>query len=912
MRSFRALLAMVFFLSAASSSVSGANNPVPYLQQKLSPTSAVPGGAAFTLTVNGSGFVSGATVLWNGNPRTTTFVSSSQLTASITAADISLPGTAFVSVLNPAPTGGPSNTILFPISAPTTSVAYTVLNGIGAGGASAPGTRQFAFADWNNDGKQDVATLNGDGSISILIGKNDGTFAAPLLLHPPIQPNISTPLGLFGAVTTTAVGIVAGDFNGDGNVDVAEYLTVVGASSGQGSAVVVFLGNGDGTFGFPIVSTSTSFANALPQFLLAADVDGDGKLDLLAPCGNPAGSVCFWKGSNNGSLSAAGSNAVSPQDVALSGTPVLGDFNADGQLDLILTYTDNSGNEVAAISLGAGDGTFGSPTTIDTFPGFSNNQTAVAAADFDEDGKLDVVFYYQNCVSAAGPCTGVVDLLSGVGDGTFLAPLTNANLESGGVSLLAADTNEDGHLDILVAHTVLLGRGDGTFAANPVASPKTETAVADFNGDGFLDVVTADPLGFFLSTRTTPDFSGFSSPTTQTVTAGANTSYTITINPLYGSMYDVALSVAGLPTGVTSTFVPAAVPEANGTSLLSMNTTSSAVPGTYSLTLTGTATNGIVHSTPLTLVLNPATADFSGDIAPGGQLIAAGQTAAYIISVAPVNGFTGDVTLSVTGAPTGSLLSFNPPVIAGGSGSSVLMVTPPANAPSGLSILTIAGTSGSLSHSGKRELNVNNSADFSGFVSPTVSSVVAGQRAAYTVNVTSINGYTGATKLSLSGLPANTTFRFTPGMVMTGAGTSSLLITTAANTPQGSYTLTLSGQSGSDIKSTAIQLNVNSSPGDFGGSITPTSQIVTAGTDAIYTLSIVPNGGFTGNVSLSISNLPLGAGVSFSPSNVVSGGSGSASFTISTTGVAPGTYSIVVTGTSGGITHSGAISLTVN
>jgi hypothetical protein len=903
---------MVFFLSAASPSIFGANNPVPYLQQKLSPTSAVPGGAAFTLTANGSGFVSGATVLWNGSPRTTTFVSSSQLTAAITNADIALAGTAFVSVLNPAPGGGTSNTILFPVSAPTTSVAYTVLNGIGSGGASAPGTRQYALADWNNDGKQDVATLNGDGSISILLGNNNGTFASPLLLHPPIQPNISTPLGLIGAVTTTAVGIVAGDFNGDGNVDVAEYLTVVGAISGQGSAVVVFLGNGDGTFGFPIVSTSTSFANALPQFLLAADVNGDGKLDLLVPCGNPAGSVCFWKGSNNGSFIAAGSNAVSPQNVALSGTPVLGDFNSDGTLDLILTYTTNTGDEIAAISLGVGDGTFGSPTTIDTFPGFSNNQTAVATADFDEDGKLDVAFYYQNCASETGPCTGVIDLLSGIGDGAFLAPLTNANLEAGGLSLLAADTNEDGHLDLLVLHTVLLGRGDGTFTTNPVVAPKSVAAIADFNGDGFLDLVTADPLGFFLSTRTTPDFSGFSSPTTQTVNAGANTSYTITINPLYGSTYDVALSLAGLPNGVTSTFVPAIVPAANGTSLLSVNSTSSAVPSTYSLTLTGSATNGIIHSAPLTLIINPATADFSGDITPGGQLIAAGQTAAFLVSVSPVNGFTGDVTLSVSGAPAGSILSFNPPVIIGGSGSSVLTVTPAANAPSGLSILTIGGTSGSLSHSGKRELNVNNSADFSGFVSPTVNTVVAGQRAAYTVNVTSLNGYTGATTLSLSGLPANTTSRLTPAMVMGGAGTSSLLITTTPSTPPGSYTLTLSGQSGSDVKSTAIQLNVNSSPGDFGGSITPTSQNVTAGTDAIYTVSIVPNGGFTGNVSLSLSNLPSGAGTSFSPNNVVSGGSGSASFTISTTGVAPGTYSIVVTGTSGGITHSGAITLTVN
>jgi hypothetical protein len=227
-------------------------------------------------------------------------------------------------------------------------------------------------------------------------------------------------------------------------------------------------------------------------------------------------------------------------------------------------------------------------------------------------------------------------------------------------------------------------------------------------------------------------------------------------------------------------------------------------------------------------------------------------------------------------------------------------------------VLTITGTSGSLTHSGKRELNVNNSADFSGFITPTSNSVLLGQRATYTVNVTSLNGYTGATTLSLSGLPANTTFRLTPTMILGGAGTSSLIVTTSASTPTGGYTLTLSGQSGSDVKSTTIQLNVNPSAGDFSGSITPTSQSVVSGTDATYTVNIVPSGGFTGNVTLSVTNLPPGAGVNFNPGNIIAGGSGSASFTVTTTGVAPGTYSLLVTGTSGGITHSGAVSLTVN
>jgi hypothetical protein len=146
---------------------------------------------------------------------------------------------------------------------------------------------------------------------------------------------------------------------------------------------------------------------------------------------------------------------------------------------------------------------------------------------------------------------------------------------------------------------------------------------------------------------------------------------------------------------------------------------------------------------------------------------------------------------------------------------------------------------------------------------------------------------------------------------MGGAGTSSLLVSTSLTTPPGSYALTLSGQSGSDVKNTTIQLNVNSSAGDFGGSITSTAQTVTAGTGATYSVSIVPNGGFTGNVTLSLANLPNGATASIAPGNVTAGGSGSTTFKVDTTSVAPGMYSIVVTGTSGGIAHSGAISLTI-
>ncbi|HMV84502.1 MAG TPA: IPT/TIG domain-containing protein, partial [Blastocatellia bacterium] len=90
-------------------------NPVPTLTS-LNPSSVIVGGAAFTLTVNGSNFVAGAVVRWNGSNRTTTFAGSTQLTAQIPATDIAVAGTANVTVFNPAPGGGVSNTTAFTIS----------------------------------------------------------------------------------------------------------------------------------------------------------------------------------------------------------------------------------------------------------------------------------------------------------------------------------------------------------------------------------------------------------------------------------------------------------------------------------------------------------------------------------------------------------------------------------------------------------------------------------------------------------------------------------------------------------------------------------------------------------------------------------------------------------------------------
>ena len=121
--------------NAVSFTVSQAPNPVPTITN-INPTSATAGGAAFTLTVNGTNFINGSTVQWNGGARTTTFVSATQLTAAIPATDIATAGTSSVTVTTPAPGGGTSAAATFTINNPLPSITSLNPNGVTAGGAA--------------------------------------------------------------------------------------------------------------------------------------------------------------------------------------------------------------------------------------------------------------------------------------------------------------------------------------------------------------------------------------------------------------------------------------------------------------------------------------------------------------------------------------------------------------------------------------------------------------------------------------------------------------------------------------------------------------------------------------------------------------------------------------------------------
>jgi hypothetical protein len=195
-----------------------------------------------------------------------------------------------------------------------------------------------------------------------------------------------------------------------------------------------------------------------------------------------------------------------------------------------------------------------------------------------------------------------------------------------------------------------------------------------------------------------PDFSITASPASQTVTAGAGTSYTATVAASGGFAGVVNFSVSGLPSGASASFNPASV-TGSGSSTMSVSTSTTTPAGTYTLTITGTS-GTLSHSTTVKLVVNPVggTPDFTISVSPTSRTVSRGSSGSYTVTIGAVNSFTGTVSLSVSGLGARVTATFSPTSVTG-SGTSTLTVQAARNASRGTRTITITGVSGSLSHS---------------------------------------------------------------------------------------------------------------------------------------------------------------------------------------------------------------------
>lgn len=304
-----------------------------------------------------------------------------------------------------------------------------------------------------------------------------------------------------------------------------------------------------------------------------------------------------------------------------------------------------------------------------------------------------------------------------------------------------------------------------------------------------------------------------------------------------------------------------------------------------------------------------ASPDYSIAATPSSQTVIQGGSTSYTATVTPSNGFTGTVTFAVAGLPAGAAATFTPTSVTT-SGSTTMNVTTSATTPAGSYPLTITGTSGTLSHSANVTLVVNSAGDFSITASPASQTVTAGNGTSYTVSEAGSGGFTGSVSYAVSGLPSGATANFNP-TTTSGSGTTTMSVSTATSTAAGTYTLTVTGTSGTLSHSTTVTLVVNAAPNpDFTITATPASRTVTRGGSTTYTVTIAPVNGFNSSVNFSVTGLPSRTTASFSPASVT--GSGNSTLTITTqrkTGV--GTKVLTITGTSGSLSHSTTVQLTV-
>jgi hypothetical protein len=201
------------------------------------------------------------------------------------------------------------------------------------------------------------------------------------------------------------------------------------------------------------------------------------------------------------------------------------------------------------------------------------------------------------------------------------------------------------------------------------------------------------------------------------------------------------------------------------------------------------------------------TPDFSLSASPSSVSVVQGSNGTSTITVNPLNGFTGTVSLSASGLPAGVTATFNP---ASTTGNSTLTFTATTTATLGTVAVTITGTSGTLTHTTTINLTVTSNApppNFTISVSPTSLSVARGSSGSYTVTITGQNGFAGTVSLSVSGLPSRVTGTFNPTTI-TGSGSSTLTVTVNRRATTGTRTLTITGTSGSLSHSATASLTI--------------------------------------------------------------------------------------------------------
>jgi hypothetical protein len=787
----------------------------------------------------------------------------------------------------------------------------------------------IAIGDFNGDGNIDLAIANqSDNTVTILLGNGKGSFTS----QPPLSISGSpyyvlsgdvnndgqadllvlaatssaeslflmtsgangsfTPSSIYTGNGASIANLTSGDFNNDGNLDVAF------ADSNSGS-ILILLGNGAGSFStqtIPVTGPQGGGVGSSAQVVAAGDFNHDGKLDLAV---SQTYFIAVYPGNGNGTLGTPQFGGVP----SFTHLPLLvpADFNNDAQLDLAIALPDYN---AALILLGNGDGTLASRADTTLAP--SEGLGGAVVADLNNDGKPDIAVAqfnqplqgsiqgfittllgngggsFQNpsstqsadigidgMVSADFTGSGNADLATadvnadggiavflGNGSGTFGSPIDSFMVGSGTPlnpgPLAAGDFNQDGKTDLIVASEdtgnnssplyVLLSQGDGMFTANFVYNLAygfvPYVAVADFNQDGFLDlaVTTQNEVLIFLGTGN----GTFQAPNAYTNTGQFTNS--VAAGDFNG---DGKIDIVVGTSGAILFFAG----NGDGTFQSAVTTTAS------SLTLPVLFTGDFNDDGILDLVTD----------GPGlGQSILIGNGDGTFQAPVPFSPTYYPRTFAVgdmNGDGVVDLVQFS-------SSNPTLGASPPQTASVWLSTAVISFSASSLQFGAQ---NVGSSSP-----PQTIQLYNAGNASLSVANIATAGDFsqTNACQSAMA-IEAGCSIQVTFTPTTNGPRNGSLTLTD--NARPGTQTLVLSGWAG---------------PPDFVASISPASITVQPGSSADYLLSVSSGDGFAGTVQASCSGAPSAATCTLSPQSVQVSANATAVLQVTVNTTAPSAASV--------------------
>jgi len=521
--------------------------------------------------------------------------------------------------------------------------------------------RGLLSADFNGDGKPDLATVNpGGNNVSILTGIGNGNFNAPSTfsvspgpwnmacgdLNNDSKPDLvtcnngfdlvsvilNTGAGNFGSSNTFTtgsqpMGIAIGDLNNDGNKD------IVTANSG-GNSISLLIGAGNGTFGSATDFPTTGFSS---QAVAIADVNGDGKMDVIT-ANRMSNNISILMGNGAGSFTATttySANALFPCSIAVE------DFNGDGSLDIATANNDFNLPKSASIFINNGSGSF---FTGILYSGATANGNflSIASGDINGDSYPDIALINS----------GELSILAGTGFGAFGTPVTYS-LGSGNGGIIMKDLNMDGRPDIgiseqnddvnvLLNHTAIItASGLTTFC-----SGEKVTLHATQGGSAYSWAPTSGSADSLVVTAS----GSYSVTITSGLCSSISNAINISVNPL--PTVSIAGSSSVICSGQSATLTASGAASYSWQPMMSSLTSvviSPSITATY--TAIGTSAAGCTNTAVKTLTVNPLP---SINASTSNSLLCVGQSATLTASGSAIsyNWNPGGAGSSIVISPT--------------------------------------------------------------------------------------------------------------------------------------------------------------------------------------------------------------------------------------------------------------------